>query len=108
MTNEDNLPAVKETLTNLFALTPHPDKLDFINHFALKINELITQDFDQLIRILYRLDISEQKLRDTLKKYEHDDAGYIIAQLIIERELQKMDSRKKYKRNENIPDDDAW
>lgn len=82
-------PEVHRKLSILFELAPRPDKVDFINHLALAINHLILTDFPRLVQILYRVDVDEDKLKNMLKQYVHDDAGYIIAQLIIDRETEK-------------------
>jgi hypothetical protein len=108
MADEQNMELVRQRLTDEFALAQHKDKGDFVNHLALRINMLILEDFPMLVSILYRLDVDETHLREILAKYIHDDAGYIIAQLIIERQLKKVESRKNYKRDENIPDEDKW
>ena len=76
---------------------------------AEKINDLIVHDFQKLILILYRLDINEEKLKNWLKGNPHSDAGIIIADLIIERELQKIKSREKFKQQRNeIDDEEKW
>jgi hypothetical protein len=75
---------------------------------ADKINELINSDFQKLVSILYRMDVSESKLKLVLKENANIDAGIIIADLMIERQLQKNQSRQQYKRNEDINDDEKW
>jgi len=102
------IPEVQKNLTELFQLKLHRDKTDFINHLALEINALILHDFNTLVSILYRIDINESELRKMLQQYAHVDAGYIIAQLIIDRELQKAELRRKYKREDDIAEEDKW
>ena len=76
---------------------------------AVYINELIERDFQKLISILYRLDVSEEKLKTLLANNSDIDAGNIIAHLIIERQLQKIKSRQQFsKRDNNINEEDAW
>jgi hypothetical protein len=75
---------------------------------AERINELINSDFQKLVSILYRADISEAKLKQLLKTNPGTDAGLIIADLMIERQEQKIRSRQEYKRDENISDDERW
>ena len=99
---------VEEILTNEFALSAPITKVDFINHLAIEINRLIQYDFQKLINILYRLDIDEEKLKQMLADYVHDDAGYIIAQLVVERQLQKIKTRRQMRRDENINEEDKW
>jgi len=77
---------------------------------AEKINELINHDFQKLVSILYRMDVSEMKLKQLLKENAGTDAGLIIADLMIERQEQKIRSRQhfKNKQDENISDDEKW
>ncbi|MBK2247172.1 hypothetical protein [Francisella tularensis] len=72
------------------------------------INDLILHDFDQLIYILYRLDIPEAKLKTVLAEHPQEDAAKIIDALIIERQIQKQKSRQQYNQNGAIPDADKW
>jgi hypothetical protein len=76
---------------------------------AEKINELVNTDFQKLISILYRMDISETKLKQLLQDNPGTNAGIIIAELMIERQAEKIKSRQQYsKRDENISDDEKW
>ena len=76
---------------------------------AGRINQLIENDFTQLLQILYRIDVSEQKLRSLLKQNTGTDAGRIIAVLIIERQLEKLRSRQQFRKDEsNIDDEEKW
>ncbi len=58
--------------------------------------------------MLYRLDISEEKLRTSLDAGTGEPAGTMIATMIIERQLQKIESRKRYKMEGDIPEDEKW
>ena len=64
---------------------------------AIYINELIDKDFNKLVNLLYRIDISEQKLKIALQNEDKTiSSGKTIAKLIIERQLQKLEFRKKF------------
>ena len=67
------------------------------NDIAGYINDLILNDFNKLVALLYRIDINEEKLKKLLKETTGEDAGAIIARLIIERQSQKIASRKKFR-----------
>ena len=75
---------------------------------AAHINHLIQADFHRLVAWLYRLDISESKLKQTLDENTDKDAGELIAALVIERQLQKLKTRQDFKSREDIPDDEKW
>lgn len=79
-----------------------------VAELAAHINRLITDDFSGLINLLYRLDISEAKLKKLLSEHPEEDAGRIIAELIVERQQQKLQARQQFHREENIPEDEKW
>ena len=72
------------------------------------VNELIQNDFQKLVNILYRIDINEPRLKLLLKENPNSDAGKIIADLIIERQIQKIRSRREHRKDENISDEEKW
>jgi hypothetical protein len=64
---------------------------------------LIKNDFNKLISILYRIDVSEEKAKKALaEKEENESSGYILAKLLIEREKEKIKFREKYRNNRNL------
>jgi hypothetical protein len=74
-----------------------------------KINDLIQHDFNKLVSILYRLDVNENKLRKLLDENAMVDASHIIADLVIEREKQKIISRQQFsKRDDEIDESERW
>jgi hypothetical protein len=76
---------------------------------ADKINDLVLKNFQLLISVLYRMDISETRLRSLLQHNPGTDAGLIIADLMIERQLQKIKSRQQFRqRDNNIDEDEKW
>ena len=75
---------------------------------SVRINHLINHDFEKLVFHLYRIDVNEDKLRDLLAQKENEHTAGLIAGLIIERQIQKIESRKKSGGAENIPDDEKW
>ncbi|HMF72919.1 MAG TPA: hypothetical protein VK616_15680 [Flavitalea sp.] len=78
------------------------------DNLSKAINRLILQDFNFLINALYRLDISEKKVKDVLKTTSNHDAGDLIAGLIIERQLEKLRARGLFNNQEDIPDEEKW
>ena len=76
---------------------------------AEKIDQLINTDFQKLVSILYRMDVSETKLKQLLNENAGTNAALIITDLMIERQEQKMISRQQFrKKDENISDDEKW
>ena len=73
------------------------------------LNELINNDFEALIQLLYRIDVNEKKIRDLLNKNDSKDGASVIADLIIERQLQKIESKKNYRsKNDNFSNEERW
>jgi len=73
------------------------------------VNNLILKDFEKLVSLLYRIDVSEAKLKHLLHLYANENAGRIIAQLIIERQLQKIKSREAFsKKNNEADENETW
>ncbi len=59
---------------------------------------LIVEDFSAVVNLLYRVDVSEVKVRRKLAQaLPGETAGSILAHLLIERELQKIDLRRRYR-----------
>jgi uncharacterized protein YwgA len=75
---------------------------------SIHINHLINHDFEKLVFYLYRIDVNESKMKHLLDQREGENASKLIADLVIERQLQKIESRKKTAANENIPDEEKW
>ncbi len=73
------------------------------------VNELITQDFNQLLTLLYRLDINEKKLKQTLADHPDQNAGELIAKLIIDRQEEKKKSREAFKQKDwESSEEEKW
>lgn len=90
--NEDQL--LTKTIQAQFGLPVVMDNRDaLVAALAAAINHMIVHKRDQLIQLLYRMDISEKKLKILLQQHPQTDAGQIIAALVIEREQQKIASR---------------
>ena len=79
------------------------------SQLASGINNLIKNDFDRLITYLYRIDVNEQKLKLLLQQHPEEDAGNIIATLIIERQQQKIKTRELFsQRDNNFDEEEKW
>lgn len=60
------------------------------------IEDLIQRDFNKLISILYRVDVSEEKLKVALRENPEVPASRIIATVVLERELEKRKWREMF------------
>ena len=79
----------------------------FKNILVQKIRELINTNFADLVNILYRIDISEKKLKEQLQNDNPDSAG-LIADMIIQRQVQKIETRTLFKNHQDIPENEKW
>ena len=68
--------------------------MEALRHY---VNKLVNEDFTKLVRILYRMDISENKLRNLLADHPDADASVIISEMMMEREIKKVETRQQYK-----------
>jgi hypothetical protein len=71
------------------------------------INYLITNDFNKLLSVLYKVDVSEKILKISLQEHTQD-AATVIAEMIIERQLQKIKTREQFKTDNDIPENEKW
>ena len=62
-----------------------------------KLKVLLDERFDTLVNILYRIDISEKKLSKLFSGDNRESIPSVLADLIIERQLQKIRLRKLYR-----------
>lgn len=84
------------------------EKLSF-DELVAYINQLIAKDFAKLVYLLYAVDVSEKKLKQLLAEHPNEDAGKLIAVMILERQEQKRKSREHFKKPEqDIPEEDKW
>lgn len=104
--HDESIPGLIQQLSTLNKFDPGFG--EFHKRLSIQINELVDKDFGALIQLLYRLDIDEYKLRSTLADNPCNNAGEIIADLIIERQLQKIKSRQEFKTRDDIDEDEKW
>ena len=93
------LPQAIELTNKDFNLTIPQAEIQEVDEFhellRKVISHLLDTDFERLMNGLYRIDVDEQKVKLALAS-DHDIASE-IATLIIQRELQKIETRAKYK-----------
>ena len=58
------------------------------------VEHLMTHDFNRLLNSLYRIDVSEQKLKVALA--ESENPAQTVAKMIWNREMEKVATRKRY------------
>jgi len=66
------------------------------------INDCIQHDFNKLVQLLYRIDVSEEKLKYILQLNPNEDAAKLIAAVIIERLAATKVARASFSRTGKI------
>lgn len=102
----DLIPAINQSLEIELPVTISQEELR--QQLATHINHLIIHDFEKLVFNLYRIDVDEARMRALLAKKEGENAALLIADLIIERQIQKMESRKKFRQEKPHDEQDLW
>ena len=85
------------TGSNFHEVLENAETDDLENKLAVYINELSDRDVSRLVNMLYRIDVSEEKLKKALQNEDKTkSSGKTIAKLILERQLQKLEYRKQF------------
>lgn len=61
-----------------------------------QISDMIENDLPKLYNLLYRIDVDEEDLKIKLKDSALSDSAELITDMIIERQLKKLQSRKDH------------
>ena len=73
------------------------DEAALLQLIALYVQELIDNDFEKLLHTLYRIDIPDYKVKNSIDASAPGEAPKVIAKLILEREKEKIATREKFK-----------
>ncbi|MCS7085059.1 MAG: hypothetical protein RMM53_02400 [Bacteroidia bacterium] len=101
----------------IFDLVPNDHEREaFEDLLARRIEDMLRNDFPTLIQALYRVDVPEVEVARAFQAETLAQTARLLARAVVERQLQKIASRKKYsvpdanrfcEPNENPPDDAA-
>lgn len=84
------------------ATNNHKERFTALRNILMRrIEELAEKDMEKLLFILYRIDVSEKKLYTVMRETPPDAFSATIADLIIERQLQKIKTRQQFGGKEN-------
>lgn len=96
--------ALQKLTTNL-----HVDEKSGVKReLSAYLNYLLINDFPALVQILYRVDVSEEKLTSVLKENKEADAGDLLSELLMQRQVEKTALRQSSPPSENLSDDEGW
>ena len=109
MSSEQGYDLTKANIQQLLDFSFAGSEEEWLIRLEHRINELIATDFGKLLQILYRLDVDEEKVHTVLRQNPSVNAGRLIASLIMERQREKMETRKRYqKENMDIDEENRW
>lgn len=86
---DDPLPKDYETLS----------RKELKAHLTVYIAELLEHNFEKLCSLIYRHDVDEDKFHNALQTGDIEGQAGRVAELVIERELQKVKTRKAYRKH---------
>lgn len=93
------------------AIDPHEsmNEDELFQKLSEHVAWLIEHRMDYLLSLLYRLDVLERKINVVLAPDFPQPPHIAIAKLIIDRQAERIATRKKYRpENKAKPDQDAW
>ncbi len=77
---------------------------ELILFMSRRIEQLLERSPDTLMSMMYRLDINEEKIKMALSPTNPENPAIGLARLIVDRQRQRMETKKKYKQ----PPLDDW
>jgi len=104
--NKDEIFSIQKFVTKEFikneysSLIPNNDfeRLEeFRKYLTEKMKDLLDKNYDLLINTLYRIDINEKKLAELFSSKNKESIPQKLADLIIERQIEKINFRKRYR-----------
>jgi hypothetical protein len=77
----------------------NPDLNLFHQKLSMLVAYLMENDMHRLLNAMYRLDVSEAKFDEAMQRESKEEAALHVADLIIEREMQKVKTRLYYRKH---------
>ncbi|MFO7448259.1 MAG: hypothetical protein R6W90_18010 [Ignavibacteriaceae bacterium] len=90
----------KTGINSLLSQNDFNDLNEFKLYLSGRVKEMMETKFNQLINTLYLIDVNEEKVNELFSAKNRDSVPDKLAELIIERQLQKYYLRQKYKKGE--------
>jgi len=88
----------KENISTDIELKEHITHEQFRDWLSAKIADLMQHDFHRLLAILYRIDVHENNVKRVFDEYTPHEIPSMIAELMIQRQLQKARTRIAYRK----------
>jgi hypothetical protein len=88
---------VKNDYSSLVPNNDYEKLEEFRKYLTDKMKDMLDKNYNLLINTLYRIDISEKKLAELFSAKNKDSIPQKLADLIIERQIEKINYRKRYR-----------
>jgi len=101
--SEELIQETASDIQNYLELTSSLVPLEFEDYQKLRdrlvivISEMLDDDFNRLLNLLYRMDVSEEKVKRAFVPGQPGSISEDLADLVLQREIQKILTRRKYK-----------
>lgn len=96
---------IKQELEKIFNVQLKENSFKQLVHY---IQSLIQSDFEKLIFLLYKIDVSENNLKKILHQNTNTNTAEIIAAMIVERLEEKIKTKQSFKPNTIVDDEEKW
>jgi hypothetical protein len=87
---------IKNDYSSLIPSNDYEKLEEFRKYLTDKLKDMLDKNYNLLINTLYRIDISEKKLAELFSSKNKDSIPDRLADLIIERQIEKIHFRKRY------------
>lgn len=88
---------VKSDYSSLIPTNDFEKLEEFRKYLTEKMKDMLDKNYNLLINTLYRIDISEKKLTELFSAKNKEFIPQKLADLIIERQIEKINFRKRYR-----------
>ena len=88
---------VKSDYSSLIPTNDFEKLEEFRIYLTEKMKDMLDKNYNLLINTLYRIDISEKKLAELFSSKNKEYIPQKLADLIIERQIEKINFRKRYR-----------
>ena len=69
---------------------------DLLNHIEERVQHFLAYDRGLLLSYMYRLDIEEKIIEKALMNQNEEPISLTLAKLILERQIKRLETKKKY------------
>ncbi len=73
---------------------------EFKAYLTKKLTKMLDEDYSSLVNLLYRIDVDEEKVNELFSSSNKDFIPAALADLIIDRQIEKIKWRMKIKKGE--------